>query len=123
LEAYLAQNNTQIDSIVELVRGKLNKQNRTTLGALVVLDVHARDVLDKLVKSSKLPVDTSRTGDHALPHFIEVTSENDFQWLSQLRYYWEEDNMVTRMINSQLAYGYEYLGNSSRLVITPLTDR
>jgi len=123
LEAYLAQNNTQIDSIVELVRGKLNKQNRTTLGALVVLDVHARDVLDKLVKSSKLPVDANRTGDHMLPHYIEVTSENDFQWLSQLRYYWEEDNMVTRMINSQLAYGYEYLGNSSRLVITPLTDR
>lgn len=123
MEAYLAQNNTQIDSIVELVRGKLNKQNRTTLGALVVLDVHARDVLDKLVKSSKLPVDANRTGDHMLPHYIEVTSENDFQWLSQLRYFWEEDNMVTRMINSQLAYGYEYLGNSSRLVITPLTDR
>lgn len=52
-----------------------------------------------------------------------MSSEDDFQWLSQLRYYWEEDNLLTRMINSHLAYGYEYLGNSSRLVITPLTDR
>ena len=48
-----------------------------------------------------------------------VNTEDDFQWLSQLRYYWEEDNLITRMINSQLAYGYEYLGNSSRLASRP----
>lgn len=54
---------------------------------------------------------------------LNVSSETDFNWTSQLRYYSQDSNILVSMITTTLQYGYEYLGNTGRLVITPLTDR
>ena len=79
-----------------------------TRGAIVVLDVHAKDTVLELERK-------------------QCQNMQDFLWISQLRYYWEDDKkekiMWVKMINAAIRYGFEYLGNSSRLVITPLTDR
>lgn len=47
---------------------------RLKIVGLVTIEIHARDVLEKLYKSGQIDV-------------------NSFDWLSQLRFYWEKVQM------------------------------
>ncbi len=86
------------------MRKKLSKNQSITLNALIVIDVHARDVVENLYKNN-------------------ISDLNSFEWISQLRYYWQDDNCAAKCVQTVFPYGYEYLGNTLRLVITPLTDK
>ncbi|OAF69166.1 Axonemal beta dynein heavy chain 2 [Intoshia linei] len=95
-----------LNKFSELLRESISKLLRLKVVALVTVEVHARDIIDKLLRS-------------------KCSDPFSFEWLCQLRFYWdrEKDNCIIRQTNTEYTYGYEYLGSSSRLVITPLTDR
>jgi dynein heavy chain len=54
-----------------------------------------------------------------------IMDAREFEWESQLRFYWdrEPDDLFVRQCSAAFSYGYEYMGLNGRLVITPLTDR
>ncbi|XP_055844482.1 dynein axonemal heavy chain 12 [Episyrphus balteatus] len=105
MSEFFKQLNVELTDIVALIRRKdISNLARITIKSLIVINVHAKDVINELIQAN-------------------VTDESDFAWLSQLRYYWEKDDTLVRIINATVPYANEYLGNSDRLVITPLTDR
>ena len=104
LEAVDTALSLQHESLLELVRGSHTAVEYLTLNSLITADVHARDVTSSLLKR-------------------RVTDVMDFDFQSQMRVFWENESVFVRMLNSTLEYAFEYIGNSSRLVITPLTER
>ena len=105
------ENIEQIQMLVDLIRTKLHPIKRKILTSLIITDTHSRDILELLV--------------------LNNTSQlNDFNWQRQLRFYWDDEDPLqqnkgcyVKQVAAKLDYGYEYIGPSSRLVITPLTDR
>ncbi|KAI9102678.1 dynein heavy chain and region D6 of dynein motor-domain-containing protein [Phlyctochytrium arcticum] len=96
----------QLDQLVVKVRSDLSSNDRKKLNSQIIIDVHARDIVDRFVRDS-------------------IMDEAEFEWESQLRFYWDRtaDELVVRQCNGNFDYGYEYMGLNGRLVITPLTDR
>ena len=51
---------------------------------------------------------------------------NEFDWIMNMSYYWDkslkpdEYNYIVKSVQTDFSYGYEYVGNTEILVITPL---
>jgi len=104
LEHFEGKLKDQIIQYVEKVRGELTPLRRSLIEALLVSDVHSKDIIRSLIDKNTQGIDS-------------------FDWISQLRYNLEKDTIKVHILTSNQTYGYEYSGNCSRLVITPLTDR
>ena len=95
-----------LEDLIALVRSDLNSNDRKNINTLIVLDVHARDIVERFVRDS-------------------ILDAKEFEWESQLRFYWnyDTDDIVIEQTQGKFKYSYEYQGLNGRLVITPLTDR
>ena len=99
----------QLESLTTLIKLVMNNLAEETMAKVMVLikaGTHSRDVLEKLVNE-------------------KVSRIDEFQWQSQLKAYWnqEKNDCHLNVCDAEFYYGYEYLGNGDRLVVTPLTDR
>ncbi|KAK7488391.1 hypothetical protein BaRGS_00020365, partial [Batillaria attramentaria] len=95
-----------LGDLAGLVLSPLVGYQRQSVEALLTITVHNRDIVNGLISE-------------------KVRKHTDFEWKKQLRYEWDEttNNCQVLQSNAAFQYGYEYLGCSPRLVITPLTDR
>jgi len=92
--------------MIMLLIGKLSSGDRQKIMTICTIEVHNRDVVGKLIAQ-------------------KVENSQAFTWLSQLRHRWDdkEHDCFANICDAQFRYSHEYLGNTPRLVITPLTDR
>uniref|UniRef100_A0A1I7RZM0 DNA-directed DNA polymerase n=1 Tax=Bursaphelenchus xylophilus TaxID=6326 RepID=A0A1I7RZM0_BURXY len=47
-------------------------------------------------------------------------SIHNFEWTSQIRHYWMNDDLYVRVYNLNVLYGYEYISSSTPFVMTPI---
>ncbi|XP_071673847.1 dynein axonemal heavy chain 9-like [Patagioenas fasciata] len=106
MKEYHKKQVTQLNTLVTMLIGQLSKGDRQKIMTICTIDVHARDVVAKMIAQ-------------------KVDNAQAFIWLSQLRHRWsdEERRCFASICDAQFLYSYEYLGNTPRLVIAPLTDR
>lgn len=106
MSKYNQQQVKQLTRLIEVTRTNLSKPDRQKIMNMITIDAHSRDIVANLVEG-------------------DSDKQDCFLWMCQLRSYWDASisDCRIKICDASFPYGYEYLGNGPRLVITPLTDR
>jgi dynein heavy chain len=106
LKSYYTELITSLNKVANINTKDLPNYKLLTIEALITIEVHSRDILLDLIEQ-------------------KINKIDDFEWRRHLKYEWDDQTNQCTVIQSDATfnYGYEYLGCSPRLVITPLTDR
>lgn len=106
LKSHLDNQLKSLNLLIKTVMEPMTEETMAKVMVLIKSETHSRDVIEKLISE-------------------KVVSIDEFQWQSQLKAYWskEKDDCHLNVADAEFWYGYEYLGNGDRLVVTPLTDR
>lgn len=105
LKEFIEQEEVAFETLLKKsLEPNMESKDRLNLNGLLVLKLHHIEVTKHLQESN-------------------VTSLDSFPWISQLRHEYVEDNLTVRTMSNVLEYGFEYLGNVKRLILTPQTER
>ncbi len=93
---------------------------------IITIDVHSRDVVQNFV-SMRINEAESFPWQSQLKFEWSLDKNNDVSSRQFCRFPWENNNTkykcIIKIVDWFRFYSYEYVGNTLRLVVTPLTDR
>lgn len=87
MKDFYKKQHEKVDRLTVMVQGELPQGERLKIISLITIEVHARDIVAKLVED-------------------KADSLEGFSWLSQLRYYWDSTKRecFARLVDSEFSY-------------------
>eukprot|EP01033_Poteriospumella_lacustris_P003465 gene3469-2562_t len=105
---------SQLADLINLTQTNLSKGDRQRVMCMITLDAHNRDIVEVLLKEKAFNVSDFQWQSKLRPSFIADVGKGNTNIASNARF---------NICDAAFDYGFEYLGNGPRLVVTPLTDR